>query len=161
DELFRSVTNPLGGLFVGILATVLVQSSSVSTATIVGLVGAGLLTVEAATPVVMGANIGTTVPNTHASLVPLRRRHEFRPAFASATVHDYFNFLAVAVLLPLELTTKVLSRSAEAISRSLLGAGGGTFNSPVKAAVAAPVDLVERTLGNVAGDGAALGVLLL
>ena len=43
DGLFESVANPLAGLFVGTLATVLVGSSSVTTATIVGLVGAGSL----------------------------------------------------------------------------------------------------------------------
>ncbi|MDH3250678.1 MAG: sodium dependent phosphate transporter, partial [Acidimicrobiia bacterium] len=39
DRLFETVSSPVAGLFAGILATVLVQSSSVSTSTIVGLVG--------------------------------------------------------------------------------------------------------------------------
>ena len=37
DGLFEGVSNPIGGLFVGLLATVLVQSSSVSTSVIVTL----------------------------------------------------------------------------------------------------------------------------
>lgn len=63
-QLLESVGNPLAGLFAGIAATVLVQSSSISTSTIVGLVGAGSLPVSLAVPMVMGANIGTTVTNT-------------------------------------------------------------------------------------------------
>ena len=43
DQLFESVSNPFAGLLVGILCTVLVQSSSVTTSTIVGLVGSGVL----------------------------------------------------------------------------------------------------------------------
>ena len=61
DQLFESVSNPFAGLLVGILCTVLVQSSSVTTSTIVGLVGSGVLSLEYAIPMVMGANIGTTV----------------------------------------------------------------------------------------------------
>ena len=46
DQLFESVSNPFAGLLVGILCTVLVQSSSVTTSTIVGLVGSGVLSLE-------------------------------------------------------------------------------------------------------------------
>jgi hypothetical protein len=82
-------------LSAGILATVLVQSSSVSTATIVGLVGAGTLGLPEAVPMIMGANIGTTVTNTLAALGNIRRSEEFRRGFAGATMHDMFNVLAV------------------------------------------------------------------
>ena len=149
DSLFEGVSNPIAGLFVGILATVLVQSSSVSTATIVGLVGAGTLSVPLAVPMIMGANIGTTVTNTLASLGYLRRSTEFRRAFAGATMHDFFNLMAVAVLLPIELATKFLSKSAEALA-GLLGrsttVGFEAPDSPIKAAVKAPVKLAGEHL---------------
>ena len=54
DQLFESVSNPFAGLLVGILCTVLVQSSSVTTSTIVGLVGSGVLSLEYAIPMVTG-----------------------------------------------------------------------------------------------------------
>lgn len=149
DALFARVSSPLAGLFVGILATVLVQSSSVSTSTIVGMVAAGLVGVEDAVPMVMGANIGTSVTNTLASVGSIRRPTEFRRAVAAATVHDVFNLLSVAVLLPLELATGVLARAARAIADVLAGGGGADFDSPVKAAVEGPVEgligLLERT----------------
>ena len=50
----------------------------------------------------MGANIGTSVTNTIVSLGQAGDKDEFRRAFAGATVHDAFNFLAVLVLLPIE-----------------------------------------------------------
>src|SRR5690606_2123410 len=119
--LLESVSNPISGLCAGLLATVLVQSSSVSTSTIVGMVGAGTLPVALAVPMIMGANIGTTVTSTLASLASMRRAAEFRRAFAAATVHDFFNIMAVAVLLPLELMTGFLSGSAEWLSEHLRG----------------------------------------
>ena len=155
DTLFEGVSNPLAGLFVGVLGTVLVQSSSVTTATIVGLVGSGTLSVEAAVPMIMGANMGTTVTNTLASMGYLRRSAEFRRAFAGATMHDLFNLLSVLVLLPLEVTTRFLSRTATNLSQVLRDNATIDFtkpDSPVKAAVKAPVtwikDLIETLIGN-------------
>ncbi|HLU31334.1 MAG TPA: Na/Pi symporter [Acidimicrobiia bacterium] len=149
EGIFDNVTHPVAGLFAGILATVLVQSSSVSTATIVGLVGSGALPLATAVPMVMGANIGTTVTNTLVSLGHVRQGPEFRRAFAGATVHDFFNLLTVSIALPLELATGFLSRSAETITE-LLGRGenlsGVTVESPIKAAVSWPVDVVEGLL---------------
>ncbi|HSH00636.1 MAG TPA: Na/Pi symporter, partial [candidate division Zixibacteria bacterium] len=61
EGLVTLASNPIIGLLVGILSTTLVQSSSTTTSMIVGLVGSGALGLEIAIPMVMGANIGTTV----------------------------------------------------------------------------------------------------
>ncbi|MEZ5381955.1 MAG: Na/Pi symporter [Microthrixaceae bacterium] len=160
EQLFTSVRNPIAGLCIGILATVLAQSSSVTTATIVGLVGTGLLSVEAAVPMILGANIGTTVTATLVSLGHLRRSNEMRDAFAAATVHDYFNLLAVAVLLPLELATHFLARSAAWLSERLVGSSGATFDSPIKAAVKGPAEAMGSLAERLGASGTLLGVLL-
>ena len=160
EGLFASVANPVAGLLVGLLATVLAQSSSVTTSTIVGLVGTGLLSVEAAVPMVMGANLGTTVTNTLASLGHVRRPTEFRLAFAAATVHDFFNLLAVAVLLPLELATGLLSDIARGLTTMLLGTGGAEYSSPIKEAVKFPVGLVADGLDRLGLDGNLLALVL-
>jgi len=102
SELFQFATNPFMGLIIGILATAMIQSSSTVTSIIVGLVAGGL-PVETAVPMIMGANIGTTITNTIVSLGHVRRKKEFRRAFASATVHDFFNVMAVAIFLPIEI----------------------------------------------------------
>jgi sodium-dependent phosphate cotransporter len=164
DSLFDRVSNPLAGLFVGILATVLVQSSSVSTATIVGLVGAGTLAIPLAVPMIMGANIGTTVTNTLASLGFLRRSSEFKRAFAGATMHDFFNILAVALFLPLEIATKFLSRSAEWLAGILGGNTSIQFenpDSPIKSAVKAPVAWFESIVERFTDNENAMGIALL
>jgi solute carrier family 34 (sodium-dependent phosphate cotransporter) len=163
EGLLENVSHPLSGLAAGILATVLVQSSSVSTSTIVGLVGAGTLTIPAAVPMIMGANIGTTVTNTLASLGHIRRGEEFRRAFAGATMHDFFNLLAVLVFLPLELLTGLLSSTAQRIADVLTAAGvqGGETSSPIKAAVKLPVGLIEDAVGAIGLPSVVAGVVLL
>ena len=108
-ELFQFATNPFMGLIIGILATAMIQSSSTVTSIIVGLVAGGL-PVETAVPMIMGANIGTTITNTIVSLGHVRKKKEFRRAFASATVHDFFNVMAVAIFLPIEIIFHPLSK---------------------------------------------------
>jgi sodium-dependent phosphate cotransporter len=146
EGLLREVANPIAGLCAGILATVLVQSSSVSTSTIVGMVGSGTLPVSLAVPMIMGANIGTTVTNTLASLGSIRRAEEFRRAFAAATVHDFFNLLAVAVLFPLQLATGFLSSAAGWLTEIVRGAEfdpAQPGRSPIRQAVKLPINWVE------------------
>ena len=131
---FAATENPFAGLMVGILATTLAQSSSVTTSMVVGLVAApeNPLPIANAVPMIMGANIGTTVTNTAVSLAHLARRDEFRRAFAVATCHDFFNFMTVGILLPLELMTGYLRSAATALASLLAGVGGYRFDSPLK-----------------------------
>lgn len=162
DQVFSSVAAPVAGLAAGVLATVLVQSSSVTTATIVGLVGSGVLPVESAVPMVMGANIGTTVTNTLASLGHVRQSAYFERALAAATMHDYFNILSVAVLLPLEIAFGLVSRIAIWLADLFDGflPAVDTGESPVKDAIAAPVGWFEAIIESL-GMGAAEGAILL
>lgn len=143
--LLRSVSHPISGLSAGILTTVLVQSSSVTTAMIVGMVGAGILPLPLAVPMVMGANIGTTVTNTLASLGSIKRSEEFQRAFGAATVHDFFNIMAVLLLLPLELATGLLSNTAGWLTEVLRGADfdpAQPGRSPIRIAVRTPVEFI-------------------
>ncbi len=160
EQLFANVNHPLAGLFVGILGTVLVQSSSASTSVIVGLVASQALGVEQAVPMIMGANIGTTVTNTIVSLGHLRSSAEFKRAFAAATVHDFFNVFAVALLLPLELATGLISGIAKAISGMLVGSSGSEWKSPVKASVKAPVGWLQSMWETIGLTGNVLGVFM-
>ncbi|HJM28940.1 MAG: Na/Pi symporter [Acidimicrobiales bacterium] len=160
ESLFSSVSNPIAGLFIGILGTVLVQSSSASTSVIVGLVGTGALGVGDAVPMVMGANIGTTVTNTLVALAHMRQSDEFKRAFSAATVHDFFNVIAVSILLPLELTTKILSKSAERISDQLVGSAGSEWKSPIKKWVKEPVGWLKDLGDSLGADGNVLGTFL-
>lgn len=59
--LDRFTTNPFMGVLAGVFITVLIQSSSGTTALTVALVSAGFMKLRQAIGVIMGANIGTTV----------------------------------------------------------------------------------------------------
>lgn len=118
-ELFSFASNPLIALTVGLVATALIQSSSTVTSIIVGLVAGGL-PISIAIPMAMGANIGTSLTSTLVSLGHVRNGVEFRRAFAAATVHDSFNLLAVAILLPIELIFKPLERSSRVVADLLV-----------------------------------------
>lgn len=173
-ELFAFAANPVTGVLIGALATALVQSSSSVTAAIVGLVAGGL-PVSLAIPIVMGANIGTTVTNTLVSLAYARKNVAFKRAFAAATVHDMFNILAVILLLPLEIAFGILDKAsgflAGLLTSGTIEAGGLAPHSlslvgpVVKAIVAAMTkgagDVAGPVLLAASGAGIILSVLLL
>ena len=119
DGIFACVDHPLAGLFVGLLVTSLVQSSSFTTTMVVILVGSGQVSLVTAIPIIMGANIGTSVTNILVSLAHVRQRLEFRRSFGAAVVHDFFNVLSVLLFLPLEHAFGIISRPAEAVSHFL------------------------------------------
>ncbi len=160
ESLIATTSNPFVGLFIGILATSIVQSSSTTTSMTVGFVAAGILSIENAVPIVMGANIGTTVTCAIVSLGHIGRVEEFRRAFAAASVHDFFNVMAVVILFPLELATGFLSKSATALSALLVGGEAIAFASPVKRVVAPAVDALVRGVEAVAGGHAAIFVAI-
>ncbi len=139
EALIGQARNPFTGLLIGILATSIVQSSSTTTAMVVGFVASGTLSVSLAVPIVMGANIGTSITNTLVSIGHISRKIEFERAMACATVHDMFNILAVLVLLPLELLTRqwmgvgLLEQVAGSVATVLEGTGGFKLFDPLKA----------------------------
>jgi sodium-dependent phosphate cotransporter len=146
ENLIKTTSNPFIGLFIGILATSIVQSSSTTTSIVVGMVGSGVMKVSCAIPIVMGANIGTTVTNTLVSLGHVSRRDEFRRAISAATVHDFFNLICVSVLFPLELATGYLEKTATLMSSLFQGVGGVKFTSPIKLATGPAVHFIEAVI---------------
>jgi sodium-dependent phosphate cotransporter len=124
----------------GVLATVLLQSSSTTTSVIVSMVGAEILTVHNAIYIVMGANIGTTVTNTIVAHGNMGDPLEFSRSFSAGTVHDAFNLLNTLTLLPFEVITGAfgapfLASFSSAITSGLDPNSGGTFESPIKTIV--------------------------
>jgi sodium-dependent phosphate cotransporter len=111
EMIFSFATNPLVGVVLGTLATALVQSSSTVTSVIVALVAGGM-PVEIAIPMVMGANMGTTITNTIVSLGNIGETKAFHRSFSAATVHDFFNLYAILIFLPLEIFFHPLQKIA-------------------------------------------------
>ena len=141
-EVFRNsevFNNPIAGMLVGVLVTVLVQSSSTSTSIIITMVAADLLTVKQAISLVMGANIGTSVTSTIVAMAQIGDKDEFRRAFAAATVHDMFNFLSVIVLLPLESLTHYLYHVSKALIDATPGLQSGQKPPEILNAITKPL----------------------
>ena len=147
-QLVDATSHPVLGLFVGILATTLVQSSSTTTSLVVGIVAGGGLDLITAIPIVMGANIGTSVTNTLVSMGHITRPTEFRRAIAGATVHDFFNVIAVAIMLPLELSFGLLQRLAAEGAVLFQNVGGMKLANPLKAAVTPLVKALSDATGH-------------
>lgn len=143
-------TRPILGLLLGILITSIIQSSSTTTSIVVGLAATGVFgdapveAMRAAVPLIMGANIGTTVTNTIVSFGHVTDDEEFRRAFSAATVHDVFNFMTVIILLPLQMATNFLGRISVGLADALEQVGGLTLVSPLRYLVSPQVDAVKH-----------------
>lgn len=161
ETLIATTSVPLVGLFIGVLATSLIQSSSSTTAIVVGMVGGGVLTVPNAIPIIMGANIGTSVTNTLVSLAHINRSLEFRRSFSASTVHDFFNLLAVLVIFPLQISTDFLGLTATFFAGQFQNAGGVKLFNPVKAATKPLVNLLAQWIGQYPWILLALSLILL
>ncbi|MBF2073802.1 MAG: Na/Pi symporter [Synechococcales cyanobacterium C42_A2020_086] len=147
EALLATTRNPITGVFTGILATTLLQSSSTTTSMTVALVAAGAIDTAAAIPVMLGANIGTSVTNTIVALGHIRNHEEFVRAFKGAMVLDFFNIIAVLIFLPLELTTNILSWSATQLTNAVVGMGGTELFDPLGFIVDPIAELIVNLTG--------------
>ena len=134
---FSYINNPIAGLMVGIIVTVFLQSSSTTTSIIVTMVGSDIIDVETAIPLIMGANIGTSITNTLVSYGHINDKEEYKLAFTGAIVHDIFNYLSVMILLPIEIITRLISfpllyTLSKKFTNIFLGVNSLTFKSPLK-----------------------------
>jgi sodium-dependent phosphate cotransporter len=118
------------------------------------MVAVGTIKVSNAIPVVMGANIGTTVTNTMVAMAHITRKQEFGRAFGGALLHDFFNVLSVLVLLPLHLASRFilpqgkgfLQLLAEVLANGFGDIGGTKFASPLKKITGPTVKLLREYL---------------
>ena len=136
-SIISTTSNPFIALLIGILSTTIFQSSSTTTSLIVGMVSGGALNLAGAIPMIMGANIGTTVTNIIVSIGHINRGNEFKRAFAAATVHDFFNVFAVLILFPIEIAFGLLEKTATGLGTLLFGSvsANEVFKSPIKTAI--------------------------
>ena len=132
ETLINMTSNPFSGLIIGVVATSIIQSSSTTTSLVVGLVAGGALTLDTAIPIIMGANIGTTITNTLVSFGHISNRSEFKRAFGAGIVHDFFNVLAVIILFPLEMFFHPIKKSAMWLEIIFSDVGGYKAFNPLK-----------------------------
>lgn len=151
EALITTTSNPFVGLFIGILATSLIQSSGTTTSMIVAFVASGMLSIRCAIPIIMGANIGTTVTCTLVALGHITRKEEFKRAFSGSIMHDFFNILTVIILFPIEMTTHYLEKTGMFLTSVFNNAGGVAITSPIKFIVSPAVNFVDTVLENYIG----------
>jgi len=125
-ELFSFAENPFVGLAIGIVTTAIIQSSSTTTSIVVGMIAGGL-PLNIAIPMLFGANMGTSVTSTLVALGLAGNKKQFRNGFSMATVHDFFNLIAILFFFTLEMLTGFLGKTATAIAPSLTGSGEGVI----------------------------------
>lgn len=122
-SMFAFAAHPWVGLFVGVLGTVLIQSSTTTTAIAVTAVGSGALPIRGAIPIILGANVGTTVTTTLVALTFLGNRAEFRKALAASSIHDFYNWLSLLIFFPIELAWHPLERLSRSLTDGLYDTG--------------------------------------
>ena len=165
-NLFTFASNPFTGLVIGLIATIMVQSSSTTSSIIVGLVAGGL-PVSIAIPMILGTNIGTSTTATLVSLANLGKRKSFRRSFTAATAHGLFNVIAVAIFLPLEMMTGILGKLSESLAHTISGGSGASlggldFIKPaVKPVVGLFTDVFSMMPGNSGGIALTVAGLVL
>jgi sodium-dependent phosphate cotransporter len=120
DTILLATNDPFVGLFIGLLVTAILQSSSTTSALVVALVATSSLPLESAIPIIMGANIGTTITAMIVSLGFIPKKKEFKRATAAGAYHVFFNLLTTLILFPLEYHHGFLSKLSSHISGYLI-----------------------------------------
>ena len=117
DLFLAFSSNPLLGLLVGTVVTMIVQASSATIGLTMAMAAQGLLTLDAAIPILLGDNIGTTITAVLASL------GSNRSAKQAATAHVLFNVIGAAVfLLAFPLFRQIILSTSGDISRQIANA---------------------------------------
>jgi sodium-dependent phosphate cotransporter len=98
-------------MVVGLVMTVAVQSSSITTSILIPIIAAGVLTLRNAYPITLGANVGTTVTALLASLATDRPE-----ALAIALTHTLFNLSGILLLYPLPQLRYLPIKAAEKLA---------------------------------------------
>jgi sodium-dependent phosphate cotransporter len=100
----------MAAMFVGLVVTVGVQSSSITTSLLVPLIGAGIVPLESAFAATLGANIGTTVTALLASMTGTPG------AVTVALVHLLFNISGILLIYPIGAVRRIPLRLATALA---------------------------------------------
>lgn len=123
ENILSSALDPFIGLFIGLLATAIIQSSSTTSTMVVAMVATGTLTLGEAIPVIMGANVGTSLTSSIVALGFISDKGAFRKAVSAGIIHDFFNIMMVLILFPLEYYYGFLSKISIYLQRIIFGDG--------------------------------------
>ncbi|TKR83120.1 hypothetical protein L596_016762 [Steinernema carpocapsae] len=136
------IKNPISAAIIGMVATLILQSSSTLISVMVGMIAGNLITVHHAIPVMMGSEMGSSIMNALISLTQSGDKHQFRRAFAAATMNDIYNVCCVFTILPLEVAFGIIEKISYALTQSL----GGSRTSEIKTLSIFTDPIVDRIL---------------
>jgi len=102
--------NDYAAMLVGMVMTIVVQSSSVSTSSLTPLCGVGLLPLEKMLPMTLGANIGTTAT----ALIAALSTYTFG-AIHISLCHLFFNIFGILIWYPLPMMRRVPLTAAKTL----------------------------------------------
>ena len=168
EKIFGFAKNPLFGVILGTLATALVQSSSTVSSVIVGLVAGGV-PVSVGIPMIMGANMGTTITNTIVSLGNLKEKDAFAKSFQAATVHDFFNLYSILIFLPLEVMFHPLEKLSYRMANLFVDGRGasmesanflGAITKPVSKSIIGVLDGLPPSIGGPLAIACGIGMIM-
>lgn len=156
-NLFAYGENPFIALLAGVFVTMIVQSSSFTSALIVTLVATGEMTLGTAVFAIMGANIGTAVTGVIVALANIRIRRNFRRSFTAALLHDLFNILTVLIVFPIEWISSLFHESGRGIFSQFAAWLANSLGMEEVARPDSPIKVITRPLVNLSDSlGAAL-----
>jgi phosphate:Na+ symporter len=99
-SILGQLTNkPLKGVLLGTAVTAVIQSSSATTVMVVGFVNSGIMQLNQAIPVIMGANIGTTITSWILSLTGIRSDSLLMTLLKPSTFSPLIAFAGIVLLL--------------------------------------------------------------
>ena len=117
DVLLMLGQNPITGVIAGMILTILIQSSAATIGLTMALASQGLITLDAAIPIILGDNLGTTLTAVVVSF------NATRPAKQAAMAHVLFNLIgSVIFLLAVPIYKQIIIWSSPDIARQIANA---------------------------------------
>ena len=117
DLLLMLSSNPITGVIAGMLLTILIQSSAATIGLTMALASQGLIGLDAAIPIILGDNLGTTLTAVVVAM------GSSRPAKQAASFHVLFNLIGTVIfLLAFPLYEKLVIMSSPDIGRQIANA---------------------------------------
>jgi sodium-dependent phosphate cotransporter len=139
-DLLSKTTSPVTCIALGILATSIFQSQSVTNIIIASFLDNGI-SVRQGIYISMGANLGSSVVSTIISFAHMTHKSSFERAVSGASVSDIYYMLTISVMLPLEAASGALYKISEAIVKD-----GLTRNSTWKGLIGFAVSPLSKMI---------------
>ncbi len=146
QNIIAATSNPFIGLFIGLLTTAIIQKSSLTTSIVVAMVSADTLSLANSIPIIIGANIGTTITAMLVSFAHITKKKEFKRATSAAVAHNLFNLFTALIFFPLEYFTHFLSDFSVTITRYIKPLSSIFFDAGLRGFIDLTVNPVHEFL---------------